>query len=1554
MPRSADAEDAAATAGGNAADARSRGRADADADQRANGGLGVARVAPVEEDMDAVAAAAEAAAHAAEARARGQIAPEPAAQPHTQLLHVQFVPPESASVQATASDDGIGDLAASGRGRSSNSDAFYPHLQQHIRDTVSSSSSRSNDNNNANNIDDSAADDVPVPPPTWAQQLEHQHQLEQADGHAPAELLEALQPDAARMSSPMPTNGRPKSKGKGNAKMKANARAIAADGADGSIAAAAAAAAGAADHDARVMTTTEAVANTMTDKAVVAEKSRSKSARSSRPPRHGRGRGSGSGRIGRGARKLPPDVAPTTLQHIPLATHAALAALLSAQHAAVAPVAAATFDEPEQAAEAVVAAAGSSGAGGNVLNPASILSALPIPPNATPAQRALILQQAMRARLASVGVGSGVGVRGRGSGNAPTPAASAGGGGVGEEAQGDRPVMEDTGPAPAPAPEPEPELELELEPAPSATEQAIVAAVAPAPIPGVPEADAPACDRCRLQKLKCDRAQPVCGRCARLGKADECTRVHVLMRRGPPTKMQREMMRASGLPYSTFRDRIRERREAREKAEREEREGQQAQVEGAQDPALAQQGAIAGDLLPPQEDGHGVIHAGARINSADSGADANASTIDSASASTDAPPPAPPAPAPAPTPVPDADAPFNPDNYTNLEPAAAPASGAAGTVQFDPELYAHLVQAVDFQQQQEQGQGPDVDGAQSALEIDPALQGVGEQLIAGAGAVTEADGSTTTATATNASLDSTSTSAGQEVLSHAQQLAQEHRAMQAALLSARDAPNATAAQREIATLALTFAPPVGAGGVVARGPVSRRQTKGGARTQRQPPRDDAIEALLLLRDSQGGGGQGGTGSSVAGGGGDAADDFMNIDGVENGEEADESEEAMVEAQAAASNAYVGANVNASLKRKAGDAASGAATGKKHATKSDSQGGATPNISEPFTASQQLLEEVLGDQPDFSAWALAPTSFFELIDQFATGAGSASTAAAKGKGKAKGKATGAGAAPGPGVVYDFAPLAWVRITPLAPKFIEALRASSGTHSTGAPSPAVNLQLAEYAHAQHDQRQQASSSLSSGSLSSGVMHSNSDQATFRTLFTSRDVNDVDPAAENLLIISADGSLSVRPAGLCAKSLVSLYATAWSTVAPTGAASSPVWSRMLGTTTQENTNPVWPIEVPLAEGAFAPVLAAASQICALPVVAYLLDHYCAFHYPRMPILLPATITKYWNEICSSGSGRPADWTPSQLRLRIATLLLFACAASCTIDCVWVHVKKEKEKAHAWEFGFETLFKLGWALLYPSVDAEPVDELVALSAFAECTLGVWPLQCQAHIASRQCDVLNARAAAAFAFGTGDENEPLVRRILAQVNDSAILAQCQLGLVLPFADALRPLAHVDENIQPSVHAELGQLRDIFNEVLTTAMLDGLPAAAATKLEAVQTLEAIAQSLYLKLATWAASSQAFDVVRAAPKLLDVGLAQAEQALGCRAVATYYFIVAVVAGSLKDAGARLELQHAFVQLASAARGRYGGERLRPSTDDRISAWQSQTGADSRAYRQAWLS
>lgn len=69
-----------------------------------------------------------------------------------------------------------------------------------------------------------------------------------------------------------------------------------------------------------------------------------------------------------------------------------------------------------------------------------------------------------------------------------------------------------------------------------------------------------ACDRCRSQKLKCDKKMP-CGRCSRL--KHQCTRNDVLMRRGPPTRLQREIFKHIGLEYRTFRDRLAEKREAR-------------------------------------------------------------------------------------------------------------------------------------------------------------------------------------------------------------------------------------------------------------------------------------------------------------------------------------------------------------------------------------------------------------------------------------------------------------------------------------------------------------------------------------------------------------------------------------------------------------------------------------------------------------------------------------------------------------------------------------------------------------------------------------------------------------------------------------------------------------------------------------------------------------------------------------------------------------------------------------------------------------------------------
>lgn len=42
-----------------------------------------------------------------------------------------------------------------------------------------------------------------------------------------------------------------------------------------------------------------------------------------------------------------------------------------------------------------------------------------------------------------------------------------------------------------------------------------------------------ACERCRKRKIKCDRRQPICGTCIRLGT--ECSNQDALQRRGPPT-----------------------------------------------------------------------------------------------------------------------------------------------------------------------------------------------------------------------------------------------------------------------------------------------------------------------------------------------------------------------------------------------------------------------------------------------------------------------------------------------------------------------------------------------------------------------------------------------------------------------------------------------------------------------------------------------------------------------------------------------------------------------------------------------------------------------------------------------------------------------------------------------------------------------------------------------------------------------------------------------------------------------------------------------------------
>lgn len=114
-------------------------------------------------------------------------------------------------------------------------------------------------------------------------------------------------------------------------------------------------------------------------------------------------------------------------------------------------------------------------------------------------------------------------------------------------------------------------------PEPNPPEQSL-APTSPSPLPStssspasVPEAwmghvmtghreGAAACDRCRSQKLKCDKKMP-CGRCARL--KHHCTRNDVLMRRGPPTRLQREIFKHIGLEYRTFRDRLAEKREAR-------------------------------------------------------------------------------------------------------------------------------------------------------------------------------------------------------------------------------------------------------------------------------------------------------------------------------------------------------------------------------------------------------------------------------------------------------------------------------------------------------------------------------------------------------------------------------------------------------------------------------------------------------------------------------------------------------------------------------------------------------------------------------------------------------------------------------------------------------------------------------------------------------------------------------------------------------------------------------------------------------------------------------
>ncbi|PWN24338.1 hypothetical protein BDZ90DRAFT_127243 [Jaminaea rosea] len=56
-----------------------------------------------------------------------------------------------------------------------------------------------------------------------------------------------------------------------------------------------------------------------------------------------------------------------------------------------------------------------------------------------------------------------------------------------------------------------------------------------------------ACDNCRRRKTRCDRMKPCCDKC--LAREEECTTDDILRKRGPPSKKQRALLAAAGLPF---------------------------------------------------------------------------------------------------------------------------------------------------------------------------------------------------------------------------------------------------------------------------------------------------------------------------------------------------------------------------------------------------------------------------------------------------------------------------------------------------------------------------------------------------------------------------------------------------------------------------------------------------------------------------------------------------------------------------------------------------------------------------------------------------------------------------------------------------------------------------------------------------------------------------------------------------------------------------------------------------------------------------------------------